>query len=766
MSNRSCYRLLGAAAVVLLASVVQADDVVLNSKMTLSGRVRPVKQLSSDSKNFGDGKRGNYRLIDRYFKHYFVPTRNIDGVKPGDAFQSETFKLKHKTVGRASVPLYIGSFSSITPFDETGVRRVTLETSERKTQTILQAIDRLKPEYASIRSTSHKWAYGVATNSIPESTLDKLLNNAVDQDDVFDRLAGAKFLIAAEKFNLASIWLERIRNDFPGRKEQCRVAELSLREEFARVLIGELKRRREAGQHKLVVEKLGQFPRDDLPAAVVNEVEAMEKEYAARQVAIEKVLDQLARLEAAIDPKLTEQCTALRSELQNNLDATSMERVMAYIQMSSDKTFKPEERLSIAYSGWLLGSANAITTLPETLGIAEAKDLVRTFYTTDDPLEKHRAIDKLKRLEGVSPQRLQQLLSASPPLDAGAAQPLVPTSFTLDTERGAAEYKVVLPPEYSPYKTYPMIVTLRQANLKQEAALAWWCGTPQAPMQAPRHGYIVIAPQYMPAGTRSYVANPQSHNAVLASVRDAMSRFNVDPDRVFLTGHGSGGDATFDIAMAHPDVFAGAIPICGFTNRACNRLATTNGAGLPWYFVTGQRHRAALDFCAGVLDNIRKGKGDLIVCEYRNRGFESYYEEIHELFQWMDTQKREPIPREFEVSCLRPEDNAFYWIEGSGFPEWLGKQDFKPPTPGTRRNSATLKSVSFEIRALKNNAFRIRRKGSKNLTLRFIDGVIDFTKPVKIDDERVNPDPSIDDVLEDYRIYSDRSRIALQRYKR
>ena len=45
-------------------------------------------------------------------------------------------------------------------------------------------------------------------------------------------------------------------------------------------------------------------------------------------------------------------------------------------------------------------------------------------------------------------------------------------------------------------------------------------------------------------------------------------RFFHDGDRVFLTGHSMGGDAAWDIALAHPDLWAGAIPLVATTGKS------------------------------------------------------------------------------------------------------------------------------------------------------------------------------------------------------
>src|SRR5258708_31924955 len=96
-------------------------------------------------------------------------------------------------------------------------------------------------------------------------------------------------------------------------------------------------------------------------------------------------------------------------------------------------------------------------------------------------------------------------------------------------------------------------------------------GTPQQELQgywgsqSQRHGYIVIAPEYVPqaAKNKGYDFSPESHQIVIDSLRDALLRFSVDSNRVFLSGHGMSGDAAWDMGLAHPHLFAGLIPING-----------------------------------------------------------------------------------------------------------------------------------------------------------------------------------------------------------
>ncbi|MCH7493312.1 peptidase, partial [bacterium] len=278
----------------------------------------------------------------------------------------------------------------------------------------------------------------------------------------------------------------------------------------------------------------------------------------------------------------------------------------AFLKLSGDKTLSVQKKLALAFSGWVLGSGNANTNLDLAIRQWEARFLAAEYLRT--PAESNRAaiLEKIRRLEGVKPEHLGQMVPYLPPiLETPGIKPGHAHMVTVAGREGkpAIKYAVLLPPEYNPQRQYPAIVALRPQERSLQTELLWWGGSAKKQGQAQRQGYIVIAPEYVQGKTGGYDYSSQAHVAVIESLRDARKRFSIDSDRVFLSGHGSGGDAAFDMGMSHPDLFAGVIPIVGVSDKYCNWYYL-NARHMPWYIVSGELARNSLQRNARQLTQI------------------------------------------------------------------------------------------------------------------------------------------------------------------
>src|SRR5262249_47633157 len=105
--------------------------------------------------------------------------------------------------------------------------------------------------------------------------------------------------------------------------------------------------------------------------------------------------------------------------------------------------------------------------------------------------------------------------------------------------------------------------------------------------QARKNGYILVATDWANGSDGPYGYTSEEHLRVLDTIRDVRQHYNVDADRVFLSGWGEGANACWDIALSHPDMFAGAVPISSQPKLSYCQPYLPNAMNLPFYVVTG-----------------------------------------------------------------------------------------------------------------------------------------------------------------------------------
>ncbi len=202
--------------------------------------------------------------------------------------------------------------------------------------------------------------------------------------------------------------------------------------------------------------------------------------------------------------------------------------------------------------------------------------------------------------------------------------------------------------------------------------------------QAMRHGYITIAIDWLRPHQYQYDFSATEHQKVLAVYRDAMRRLSIDSDRVFLTGHDIGSTAAWDMALAHPDLWAGVIPVLPEADKFV-KFYSKNAEYLPWYFVCGELDGDKIEKNAYEFDRYLKPGIDTTIVEFLGRGHEPFTDEIQRLFDWMGRKTRGAPPEEFEVSAMRPWDNFYWWVEFQDLPQKsMVPPEAWPPKRGTR----------------------------------------------------------------------------------
>lgn len=681
----------------LWPSAADGGKVVLKSGYEIPGVPVQVPGMTSKIARSNQGQnvpQTPYWLVDDGVRRYFVHRQNLRPAPEGVVESDESSRYVHFTLQvlrnrKDAIPAQIGSFAEATPWDEFGRCRVTL-TTPRGPEHVFLAITRIEPRCLTVESTSHAWTFGLDPTAIPQERLRQIIRGAIDPRNPDDRLAVVTFFLQTEQLGAVRAELESIRDDFPELHGRVEELQKMLFERYGLQALAEIVRLRRIGQHEFARFLARRTLQEDLSASTLRDVQSILDEYdqADRDMAAARLA--LGTLQAELPPEQAARVAVVRSMIERELNYDSLPRLTPFLQAMADANQPAADRLALACSGWLLGPANAKTHLGDALSLWDARFAVLEYlHPETDRGDRQTIIERLKKLEGVSVESVARMIPfLPPPLEPGGNGQALLASYelppTLDSDV-TVRYSVLVPAEYHPTRSYPVLVVLRPEGRSVEEALAFWGGRVGEPGWAQREGYIVIAPDYAPPTAATYDYGRLAHDVVLRALFDARHRFRIDSDRVFLTGHGMGGDAAYDLALAHPDVWAGVIPFTGRFQHAA-RLAADNAPDLPFYVVGGERDRDTLNVNDVPLSTRMQRGYDLIYCEYKQRGFEWYAEELPRIFRWMSLHRRPAALREIRRSIVRDFDNRVGWLKWVDLPEDLSQPiawgpDQRPPRP-------------------------------------------------------------------------------------
>jgi predicted esterase len=709
-------------------------------------------------------------IIDDDLRRTFIPRFQIASIDEKDTLeQVEHIALKQPVAHHGNRVGMVGQIVEMTPFDEFGRRVVKMRTSQG-IMPVIQGITLLSPDWCRVESLVQDgkplvWEERIATSSIPPETLDKILNHVLDPAKLDQRLTVVRFYLQSERFKDAEERLKAVIADFPQGRDQYQPTVIRLHQAYARRILAEAQVRRDAGQHHLAYAMLEHFPTDHVAGETLVAVREMLDRYNAETAQVVEVMkhcdDDLSKIkDSAFGSRLQE----VRNELAAELNINTLPRMAAYRQFWDDPNLQPEDRIALAVSGWLVGSGDALRQLPLAMSLAEMRNLMRQYFNEPVRINRDRILADARSQAGATPPLVAKLANhMKPPLGLGTPIDKEPGLYRHRVDAIAGEpacmYTIQLPPEYDPYRSYPTVVTLHGAGSTPQQQIDWWAGArmPDGSRlgQATRHGYIVIAPAWAKAEQFEYGYTAREHAAVLNSLRDACRRYAVDTDRVFLSGHSIGGDAAWDIAVSHPDLWAGVIPITAVADRFVAHY-WENAKYVPFYLVGGELDGDKSVKNARDVDRYMKWHYNITVAEFQGRGHEHFSDEILRLFDWMSRFRRNFFPREIKCRSLRTWDNFFWWVELRDLPPktMVDPEHWPPPR-------STIAAVTEATLTATNGV--IVRTAAAGATVWLTPEMLDFAQPIRVlvngarpknGDPFIEPDLTV--MLEDVRTRGDR----------
>ena len=243
--------------------------------------------------------------------------------------------------------------------------------------------------------------------------------------------------------------------------------------------------------------------------------------------------------------------------------------------------------------------------------------------------------------------------------------------------------------------------------------------------EAARRGYILIAPDLKDTG--AYHHSTDEHATVTLSLRDALKRLAINPDRVFVAGGLGGGDMAWDYATAHPDSLAGGVVLSGLPAKYVPAYRT-NTQMVPLYIVEGDLAPGEPQIILPMAKGLMQKNWDATYVQYSKRGYEFFQEEIPFAMDWMNGRQRNPAPNEFTAVAGREGDQRFF---GLVIQEFSAGRSKTPETVDPLGENLKPSSISAKYSAVANQ-IQLTSDGVKSMDVWLSPRQFDFTKRVDV----------------------------------
>jgi hypothetical protein len=751
-----------------------------------------IDQATSQPVQLADG----FFLVDDLARRVIFSPSRIEKVSEDQTFNPDEGAI----INRREIDL---SFAKPMPpirevieagaFDDKWDRDFRYRTTDR-TVTARQHLAVLSPYYARLdsvpRVVGHALAMPFRWNSCyltrelgPEQVL-ALLGTAPDFKESRDmkeeeraarRLKVAQFLLQAGWSAEARTELERLARDLPGQKDRAETGLEAIRKVRAAQLADDFKLAYRAGQFAWLQKQLADFAEDGVDERTLADVRGLRSDLEAAADNVKLARRFLKELpEEVIHPSQARWLTAAAEAIGDELTLDNVGRLETFLAQAQQAErmrksqatpeLAPAQLLALAVSGWLLGNTAAESKVEVAERLWRTRLFVLDYQKAGGRGERQRLLSDYERRgsDAVPLDELAQVIRLLPPPEPEEKLDRVPRDVHVGgSELRGTGYCLQLPPEYTHGRAWPVLLVLHQAGEKPRDTLDRWAE------YADNHGYILAAPEWADGGQTEYTFSAREHATVLDTLHDLRRRFAVDSDRVFLAGWGQGGDMAYDVGLAHPDLFAGVVPMSAFPGPWPYRYRH-NGQYLPFYVISGDRSGDSRDNKAMFQEWVPHGYPVLYV-QYRGRGVEWFAGELPSLFDWMDRQRRAHPTTELgrlggatgdEFLTMRSGDNRFYWLTTDALDE---RQLNEGPRFNPRPLGATLQANR------RGNDFTVRTQGVKQVTVWLGgDGLADFDKPVTVYvnttkrwDRKVTPSREV--LLEDFYARGDRQRLFVAR---
>lgn len=367
----------------------------------------------------------------------------------------------------------------------------------------------------------------------------------------------------------------------------------------------------------------------------------------------------------------------------------------------------------------------------------EAHRLMEQYFATPAAAERKAIVAKIEGLQ-VDPNLLGRIVRIRlhwPQLEAGV--------YYLNERVGVhgVAYFMGIPKGYDRARAWPLVIKLPGAHAfvtdpkpgPAEVAQLY-TGWMQEELRA--HPDAVVL---MPLLDLKELWGPsyKGMNSVIQPMHHAFSRVNIDPARVYLSGHGMSGHATWNLALHYPTYFAAINPMSGGATAGWQRvrlLNLRNVYAVAWH--GGEDPLVKVEASRGVVKVLRQHKYDVDYEETPKAGHVPSEEILERLYGKVRARVRELYPRQVAQASNRPDTlfNRNDWV-----------QVYQLLNPGEEKKVGVIHGTgtiafqqnTYNITAAisKLNEIDIKTSNVESMRVYLNDQMVDFSRPIVV---RVN----------------------------
>ncbi|MGE5609228.1 MAG: hypothetical protein ACM359_08235 [Bacillota bacterium] len=299
-------------------------------------------------------------------------------------------------------------------------------------------------------------------------------------------------------------------------------------------------------------------------------------------------------------------------------------------------------------------------------------------------------------------------------------------------------YFVGLPDAYDRSKPYPLVIKLPGAHPfvtnpppTPEQVQALYTGWIQDELKA--HPDAVVL---MPLLNLNELWGPsyKGVHSVMQSLFHVVGRVNIDPAKVYLTGHAMSAHATWNLAIHYPTFFSAINPLSGSASLPWQRLRLINLRNVPaivWHDADDKIVPVAAS--RDLVKILKQYKFDVDYQETQGVGHAPSDEILKTQYAKLRSRVRNLYPKQVSLASNRPDTllNRNDWVQVYQMLE-PGKE--KKAIVKQSRSTITLQENSYELTASFTAPNRIEVKCRNVESMRFLlnDQMINFSQPVTV----------------------------------